>query len=160
MDFFRMAARATDLPWQLATTEDFRYPQTLGQRSATTAFLHVYMARAALAASHDPKVAAQLFCVQNLLAPRRTLFTPAMLRRVWFGANQHNNGHWGHWGHRGHRTSSLPAFLDAADQRFDRPNHLVAADLSSHDAITLPRERMSSAQDRMYQNGGQPCKQS
>ena len=154
MDFFKAAAQASELPWQLATTEDFRYPQTLGQRSATTAFLHAYLARAALAAGHDPKVAAQLFSVQNLLAPCRTLFTLSMLRRVWLGATQRSNVY---------RTSSLPAFLDAADQRFDRPNRVTGADFTvpnSHNATTLPRERMSSAQDRMYQNGRQPCEQS
>jgi 2-polyprenyl-6-methoxyphenol hydroxylase-like FAD-dependent oxidoreductase len=154
--FFASAAQASAATWQLATGEDFRDPHTLGQRSAFGRLLQGYMERMELAAGHDPQVAATLFSVRNLLEPRRALFAPSMLRRVLFFKKSRAQVH---------HAASLPAFLDAADQRYVRPDRIVALDptttefVSSHDAATVPRERDASAQDRMYQERRQPCEQ-
>jgi len=80
--FFRDAARAADRPWQLATGEDFRHPQTGGERGRALRFLHWYTSKVHLAASVSPQVTERFYEVMHLLKAPTALFTPAILWKV------------------------------------------------------------------------------
>lgn len=73
-NFHGRAARVVDLPWQLATGEDLRFPQTTGARSAITRFLHWYTAKLHEAAGDSEVVSERFYQVMNMLAPKETLF--------------------------------------------------------------------------------------
>ena len=78
--FFRAAARAADRPWQLATGEDFRHPDTTGERGRALRFLHWYTSKVHLAASVSPQVTERFYEVMHLLKAPAAMFTPAI---VW-----------------------------------------------------------------------------
>jgi 2-polyprenyl-6-methoxyphenol hydroxylase-like FAD-dependent oxidoreductase len=78
--FFRAAARAADRPWQLATGEDFRHPETTGARGRALRFLHWYTSKVHVAASVSPQVTERFYEVMHLLKPPTAMFAPAI---VW-----------------------------------------------------------------------------
>jgi 2-polyprenyl-6-methoxyphenol hydroxylase-like FAD-dependent oxidoreductase len=80
LPFFREAARAADRPWQLATGEDFRYPETTGVRGRALRFLHWYTSKVHAAASVAPQVTERFYEVMHLLKAPTAMFTPAI---VW-----------------------------------------------------------------------------
>jgi 2-polyprenyl-6-methoxyphenol hydroxylase-like FAD-dependent oxidoreductase len=80
--FFRETARAADLPWQLATGEDFRYSETTGVRGGALRFLHWYTNKVHAAASVSPQVTERFYEVMHLLKPPTALFTPAILWKL------------------------------------------------------------------------------
>lgn len=80
--FFRKAAKAIDAAWLAAVTEDFRFPQTEGEKPFGTKWLNWYMGKLFELASVDPKVYFQVVLVQNLVAGPRTLFSPYIIRQA------------------------------------------------------------------------------
>jgi len=69
-------------PWLMATGEDFRYPQTEGQRPPGTGLLHWYIGQIHALAAHDPRVLVQFLHVMNMLKPPTALFAPPIAWRV------------------------------------------------------------------------------
>src|SRR5262252_5962635 len=67
--FFARAGRIADIPWTIATGEDFRYPQVEGRRPPGHTLINRYMERVHRTASHDAVVCRRFFEVANLLAP-------------------------------------------------------------------------------------------
>ena len=86
--FFAKAAKIVDIPWSMATGEDFRYPTIAGKRPTGTAFLHRFMARVHFVARHDQLVCRTFFEVANMLKPPTALFAPAILWRVLTGGQK------------------------------------------------------------------------
>jgi 2-polyprenyl-6-methoxyphenol hydroxylase-like FAD-dependent oxidoreductase len=85
---FRMrAAEVVEGPWQLASGEDLRFPQTVGKRTAVLRFLHWYTAKMHETAGASPLVAERFADVVNMIAPRSGLFRwdviREMLRVAW-----------------------------------------------------------------------------
>lgn len=81
-EFRRRAAKVTDVPWQLATGEDFRYPGAVGRRPRGTAFLNWYVGRVHEAAMRDAHVAQSFYRVLHLLAPPALLLRPDVAVRA------------------------------------------------------------------------------
>lgn len=80
--FFRRAAKIVDIPWQMAAGQDFRYPETEGQKAPGTDLINAYLNRVNQATHHDTVVYGQFLRVMNLMEPPTSLFKPAILRRV------------------------------------------------------------------------------
>ena len=81
-NFRQRVAGTLDLPWQLATGEDMRFPQTPGKRSLKLRFMHWYLARLHEAAGVSERVVKRFYGVSNMLAPRGTLFSRDVLIEV------------------------------------------------------------------------------
>jgi 2-polyprenyl-6-methoxyphenol hydroxylase-like FAD-dependent oxidoreductase len=80
--FFRAAASAADRPWQLATGEDFRHPETTGERGRALRFLHWYTSKVHVAASVSPQVTERFYEVMHLLKSPTAMFTPAIMWKL------------------------------------------------------------------------------
>lgn len=80
--YYARTRRIVDIPWQLATVEDFRFPQVEGKRPFGARLLYRYFNRVQAAASDDAVVCRGLFEVASLLASPATLMSPAMIWRV------------------------------------------------------------------------------
>ena len=78
-NFRQRVAGVLALPWQLATSEDLRFPQTPGHRGWKVRFIHWYMERLHEAAGVSERVAKRFYAVSNLLAPRAGLFSRDVL---------------------------------------------------------------------------------
>jgi hypothetical protein len=83
--FHARARKIVDIPWAIATGEDFRFPQVEGQRPIGSWLVNRYLEQVHAAASHDPVVCRKFFEVLNLLAPPRSLMGPQLLWRVLKG---------------------------------------------------------------------------
>lgn len=81
--FFRAAARAIDVPWQLAVGADLALPGVPGPRPWPVRLVNAYVARLYRAAVVDSDVAAAFLKVVHLVAPPATLFAPGLAWRVW-----------------------------------------------------------------------------
>jgi hypothetical protein len=82
--FQKALARVVDVPWLLATCEDFRHPETVGYRSPGKGLLNWYTARVHVLAGSHPAVTLRLYQVLNMLKPPTVLFEPRVLLRVLF----------------------------------------------------------------------------
>lgn len=80
--YFRKISKVIDIPWALATGEDFRYPQTEGKRSRLNGFLNWYTARIFELSAHDPIVVSKFFQVMHLQKPPTILFHPYVVWQV------------------------------------------------------------------------------
>jgi flavin-dependent dehydrogenase len=80
--FYAKASKIVDIPWSIATGEDFRFPQVEGRRPPGTGILNRYLERVHAVASEDPAVCRRFFDVINLLAPPPALLSPAIAWRV------------------------------------------------------------------------------
>jgi 2-polyprenyl-6-methoxyphenol hydroxylase-like FAD-dependent oxidoreductase len=70
-------------PWLLATSEDFRYRTTVGERpSALVRSMHGYVLRLQQLTTEDPLICRTFLDVAHLLRPPRALFSPAILARA------------------------------------------------------------------------------
>ncbi|MFD7093951.1 NAD(P)/FAD-dependent oxidoreductase [Streptomyces xanthophaeus] len=79
----RRTVAAAQTAWQIATSEDMRYPQTQGPPpDRTTRILQRYMARVMVGANTDPAVSGRFFGVLSLSTPPSALLTPATMIRV------------------------------------------------------------------------------
>ena len=80
--FFRKAAQVVDIPWQLATGEDFRYPEVEGPRPPEIKFVNRYVTAVHRAVQRDTVVYKAFIDVMNLTRPPQSLMRPAILFRV------------------------------------------------------------------------------
>jgi 2-polyprenyl-6-methoxyphenol hydroxylase-like FAD-dependent oxidoreductase len=80
--FFRGAARIVDVPWQIAASADFQYPQVRGNRPLLARVTNAYLALVHRAAHTDPAVALAFHRVANLQGRPASLFRPRILSRV------------------------------------------------------------------------------
>jgi 2-polyprenyl-6-methoxyphenol hydroxylase-like FAD-dependent oxidoreductase len=84
--FYAKAAKAIDVPWDIAVGADLRFPEVEGTRTAKVTILNSYVAKLHIAAERHAVVARGFLRVANLVAPPPTLFSPGMLARVlWSG---------------------------------------------------------------------------
>ncbi len=81
-EFFQRVAKVVDVPWQIAGCEDFRYPETQGQKPPLTDLINAYLAKVHRATHHDPVVYSQFLRVMNLMAAPSSLLHPRIIRRV------------------------------------------------------------------------------
>ena len=90
--YFRGAARAVDTAWQVATGEDFRYPETEGKRPAALPFINAYVKQVQRACSRDPEVLRAFLQVMNLVKAPPSVMAPRVAwrvaRAVWAMARQ------------------------------------------------------------------------
>ncbi|MFB6615993.1 FAD-dependent oxidoreductase [Streptomyces sp. NPDC085524] len=79
----RRAVAEAGVAWQIATSEDLRYPGTEGPPADRAAkVLQGYMSRVMVGANSDPAIAGRFFGVLSLSAPPTTLLSPATVVRV------------------------------------------------------------------------------
>ncbi len=83
--FFARAKAIVASPWTIATGEDLRYPQVVGERPPGFGIVSRYMERAHQAATRDPVVLKQFFEVASLLAAPTSMMTPRIAWRVLLG---------------------------------------------------------------------------
>ena len=81
--FQQEVARILKGPWLIATSEDYRVPQTVGAKPGRmTRATHAYMDWVTLCAAHDEHVYRVYIEVLHLLKPPTALFSPASAARV------------------------------------------------------------------------------
>lgn len=85
--FLKQAGRIADIPWVVATGEDFRYPQVEGKRPPGYGIISRYMAKVHAVATRDKVVCRRFFEVANLLAAPTAVMAPGIARRVIFGGS-------------------------------------------------------------------------
>ncbi|MCX4528784.1 FAD-dependent monooxygenase [Streptomyces sp. NBC_01551] len=79
----RKTAAAAEVAWQIATSEDLRYPQTEGPPpDRATRVLQKYMSRVMVGANSDPLISAPFFGVLSLSTPPNALLSPGTVVRV------------------------------------------------------------------------------
>jgi 2-polyprenyl-6-methoxyphenol hydroxylase-like FAD-dependent oxidoreductase len=74
--FFRQAAKILINPWFLATTSDFFYPRTRGERPFGTKLLHWYVGRLFELCAWDRSVLLQFYRVMHFIDQPAALFRP------------------------------------------------------------------------------------
>src|SRR6266566_4472373 len=77
-------AKAVKVPWLLATSEDFHYPETEGQRPIGMRFLNWYGGRVHALVGSYPPATLRFYEVLHMLKPPMTLFEPRILFAVLF----------------------------------------------------------------------------
>lgn len=87
--FFNAAAKAIDIPWQLAVGSDLALPQVEGPRPLPVRVVNAYIGRLMRAATRDAVVAGAFVRVMHLLAAPPSLFAPGLLWRVWRHGGKH-----------------------------------------------------------------------
>jgi len=81
--FQRQLAHMLEVPWSLATSEDYRFPGTTGgQRSLALRFAHWYLPRLQLLSVEQRDVYLKFVQVLHLLAPPSILLAPTLVARV------------------------------------------------------------------------------
>ncbi|WP_437734531.1 FAD-dependent oxidoreductase [Sorangium sp. So ce1335] len=81
--FQRRLARLTDMPWQFAVGEDFRWPETVGRRpGATQRLARAYSDQVIRLVEGDAEAGRTLMRVLHFLDPPAALFRPALAGRV------------------------------------------------------------------------------
>ncbi|MEU9236604.1 NAD(P)/FAD-dependent oxidoreductase [Streptomyces subrutilus] len=79
----RRTAAAAEVAWQIATSEDLRYPGTEGPPAdRTTRVLQRYMSRVMVGANTDPAIAGRFFGVLSLSTSPNALLGPSTMLRV------------------------------------------------------------------------------
>jgi 2-polyprenyl-6-methoxyphenol hydroxylase-like FAD-dependent oxidoreductase len=76
------AALESDLPWRLAACEDFRYPQTSGERPAFAAWTNWYTRKVRELSATDPHAALALLEIMHMEAHPAALYRPSMMSKV------------------------------------------------------------------------------
>jgi 2-polyprenyl-6-methoxyphenol hydroxylase-like FAD-dependent oxidoreductase len=80
--YFKKTAKIIDNIWQLATGEDFRFPQTTGPKPLGMSLINKYLTQVHRATITDEVVCGAFLKVMSLLQPPSTLFRPGILWRV------------------------------------------------------------------------------
>ncbi|MYT24386.1 hypothetical protein GTW69_29570 [Streptomyces sp. SID7760] len=79
----RRTAAVSDVAWQIATSEDMRYPETDGPPpDRATKVLQAYMSRVIVGANADPEISRPFFGVLSLSLSPNVLLSPATVVRV------------------------------------------------------------------------------
>ena len=81
-DFRRCAADVVNVPWQLASGEDLRFPQTAGLRPASLRLIHWYTKKVHVAAAASPLIAKKFISIVHMVAPPTGLFGWDVLREL------------------------------------------------------------------------------
>jgi 2-polyprenyl-6-methoxyphenol hydroxylase-like FAD-dependent oxidoreductase len=82
--FQKAITGVVEIAWLLATSEDFRHPETVGQRPPGMRLLNWYTGRVHILAGSHPQVALCLYEVLHMLKPPTSLFGPRILFAVLF----------------------------------------------------------------------------
>jgi 2-polyprenyl-6-methoxyphenol hydroxylase-like FAD-dependent oxidoreductase len=80
--YFKKTKKIIDTIWQLATGEDFRFPETLGKRPFGINIINKYVAQVHRATLEDEEVCAAFLKVMALLEPPTTLLSPKIIWKV------------------------------------------------------------------------------
>jgi 2-polyprenyl-6-methoxyphenol hydroxylase-like FAD-dependent oxidoreductase len=80
--YFKRIAKIIDNIWQIATGEDFRFPQTIGKRPLGINMVNKYITQVHRATIKDEIVCKAFLKVMALLEPPASLFQPGILWRV------------------------------------------------------------------------------
>lgn len=80
--FFTRTASVVDTPWRLAVGEDFRFPETEGEKAPGTDLVNAYVTGVHRATHRDPVVCLAFLKVVNLMQPPTSLFRPGIVLRV------------------------------------------------------------------------------
>jgi len=80
--FRRTVGRIVEFPWLLITTEDFRYPQTVGKRPPGVDFINWYTRKVHELTVNDPAVLLTLLRVMQMEQHPMTLYRPSVLFKV------------------------------------------------------------------------------
>jgi flavin-dependent dehydrogenase len=80
--FHARISAIVDIPWRLATGEDFRHEEAVGERPRGTSFLHWYTGRLHEKCAYDSSLALAFYRVMHMIEPPSTLFRPAVMLRV------------------------------------------------------------------------------
>ncbi|MFC4946054.1 NAD(P)/FAD-dependent oxidoreductase [Pseudonocardia sp. GCM10023141] len=83
--FYRQAARAIDIPWDIAAGGDLALPTVTGKRTLKTRLLNAYVARILRAAERDAQVGRAFHRSVNLISRPTSLFAPWLLLRALAG---------------------------------------------------------------------------
>jgi 2-polyprenyl-6-methoxyphenol hydroxylase-like FAD-dependent oxidoreductase len=84
--FYAKAAKAIDVPWDIAVGADLRFRHVVGRRSVRVKLINAYVARFHTAAARPGPLGRTFLRVANLVAPPVALFAPSLLIRVlWSG---------------------------------------------------------------------------
>src|SRR6266480_2936995 len=77
-------AKVVKVPWLLATSEDFQYPETEGQRPTCMRFLNWYVGKLHVLVSSYPLAAKRFYEVLHMLKSPFVLFEPRILLAMLF----------------------------------------------------------------------------
>jgi 2-polyprenyl-6-methoxyphenol hydroxylase-like FAD-dependent oxidoreductase len=80
--FLRGVSRMIELPWRMASHEDFRYPETRGRRTFGTGLANWYVARMQRASQQDLTVYRTFLQAMHMTRSPIVMFLPAILFRV------------------------------------------------------------------------------
>ena len=80
--YFRKIAEVVEQPWKVSVGEDFRYPETEGEKPMAMDLINGYVAMIHKATQKDPIVHKQFLKVMNLIAPPASLMHPRIFWRV------------------------------------------------------------------------------
>jgi hypothetical protein len=83
--FFKRIGKIIDIPWQMTTAEDFRFPETKGKKELGTDFINAYVTQVHRCSHHDPVVGAAFLRAMNLIEAPTSLFHPRILWRICRG---------------------------------------------------------------------------
>jgi 2-polyprenyl-6-methoxyphenol hydroxylase-like FAD-dependent oxidoreductase len=109
--FYSKVRKIVDIPWMIATGEDFRFAQDEIKRPRSAQMIDRYMDRLHAVASQDPVVCRKFFDVLNLLAAPPSLMVPSLAWRVLTSKVPLGQG--SPWGH------------DVSSINRERPNAMV-----------------------------------
>ncbi|WP_329241797.1 hypothetical protein OG417_42920 [Actinoallomurus sp. NBC_01490] len=87
-DYYRLAGKVIDVPWQMSTGSDFAYPETVGPRPFGIDLLNRYVRQVMLASHVSPAVHKAILDVQHLMAPPSVLFRPRTVARTLLAARR------------------------------------------------------------------------
>lgn len=80
--FHKKAAQIVDAPWMLTSSEDFRYPRTVGTKSPLIPILHWYSQHVFALSATDRQVFEAFRQVMHLLEGAEALFKPSIAFKV------------------------------------------------------------------------------
>lgn len=80
-----LLAELVDVPWMMATGEDFRYPEVEAERPLGYPILAWMMGRLHHAVAHDRVLAKQFLLAMHMMQPPTSLFAPRFLWRILAG---------------------------------------------------------------------------
>jgi 2-polyprenyl-6-methoxyphenol hydroxylase-like FAD-dependent oxidoreductase len=80
--YFRTAAKAIGVAWQLAAGSDLAFPEVEGRRTASMRIVNRLVDRILTACESDAEVVGQFFKVTGLVEPPASLLNPSFIARV------------------------------------------------------------------------------
>jgi len=78
----RRAGEIVKMPWMLATSEDFRYPQTIGERPLGMRALHWYTRKIHERSADSAYIYRAFLHVMQMMEPPASLFRPGVIARL------------------------------------------------------------------------------